>query len=53
MGEPPWLLFAVRKIERDNQFEPDIPAHIIDALALLSNCSYSASVVGQKILIVA
>jgi hypothetical protein len=46
-------LFAARKIERDNKLEPDIPAHIIDPLALLSNCSDSASVVRQKILIVA
>ena len=48
-----WILFAARKIERDNEFEPDIPTRVIDTLALLSNCSYSASVVCQKILVMA
>jgi hypothetical protein len=45
--------FAARRVERDNEFEPDISAHIIDPLVLLGDRSYSASVVGQKILIVA
>jgi hypothetical protein len=48
--QPP--LFAAPGIERDNQLEPDIPAHIIDALALFSNGSDRTAVIGQKILIV-
>jgi hypothetical protein len=53
LAEPFAGLFAARKSERDDQFEPDISTHIIDALALSGNCSNSASVVRQKILIVA